>query len=108
MIYPDYEFYRTVFCGSEDEDIIMPLIRGAGDILYGAVQNDIFSREEQCGFFRAVCAQAEYMAEHEGFSSVKIGDFSAQYGRTDAICPRAAAILERVGLLFRGNIITGR
>lgn len=107
LIYPDYDFYRVVFCGEADEDIIMPFIRTAGDIIGGAVLNDYFSREEQSELFRAVCAQAEYMADNEGFSSVKLGDFSAEYPNTPAVCPRAAAILEGAGLLFRGGVMLG-
>lgn len=104
MNYPDYEFYRTVFGGAEEEDVIMPFIRCAADILGGAVLNSYYSREEQREFFRAVCAQGEYIAENEGFSSVKIGDFSAEYAGSDTVCQRAVAILERAGLLFRGDV----
>ncbi|MGN0637712.1 MAG: hypothetical protein ACI4J0_05030 [Huintestinicola sp.] len=104
MIYPDYEFYRSVFGGAEEEEVIMPFIRCAADILGGYVLNDHFSREEQVEFFRAVCAQAEFISENEGFSSVKIGDISAEYADAGAICPRAAAILERAGHLFRGDV----
>ena len=107
MIYPDYDFYRAVFCGEADEDIIMPFIRAAGDIIDGAVLNDYFSREQQSELFRAVCAQAEFMADNEGFSSVKLGDFSAEYKDNPDVCPRAAAILERTGLLFRGGVMLG-
>lgn len=104
MIYPDYEFYRVVYGGAEDEEVIMPFIRCAADVLGSVAQNSYFSREEQNEFFRAVCAQAEFMCENEGFSSVKIGDFSAEYAESGKICQRAFAILERSGLLFRGNV----
>lgn len=104
MKYPDYEFYRVVFCGSEDEDIIMPFIRAAGDILRGAAARVDFSEMEEAEFFRAVCAQAEYMEANEGFSSVKLGDFSAELSGSFIICPRAMAIIEAAGLLFRGGV----
>lgn len=104
MIFPDYDFYRTVYGGSEEEEVIMPFIRCAADIIGGVVQNSYFSKEEQTELFRAVCAQAEFMSENEGFSSVKIGDFSAEYAAAGAICQRASAILEKSGLLFRGDV----
>lgn len=104
MIFPDYDFYRTVFGGGEEEEVIMPFIRCAADILGGVVQNCYFSKEEQTELFRAVCAQAEFISENEGFSSVKIGEFSAEYAASGAICQRASAILEKSGLLFRGDV----
>lgn len=104
MIYPDYEFYKVVFGGAEEEEVIMPFIRCASDILGGVVLNSYFSKEEQEGFFRAVCAEAEFMSENEGFSSVKIGEFSAEYAESGKICQRALAILDRSGLLFRGDV----
>lgn len=30
MTYPDYGFYREVFGGSEEEEVIMPFIRRGG------------------------------------------------------------------------------
>lgn len=104
MIYPDYDFYRTVFGGTEEEEVIMPFIRCAGDVLGGAVVRRELSNDEQAEFFRAVCAQGEFIYENEGFSSVKIGDISAEYAHSGDICLRAAAILERSGLLFRGDV----
>lgn len=104
MIYPDYEFYRTVYGGSEEEEVIMPFIRCAADVLGGVVLNGYFSREEQVEFFRAVCAQGEFISENEVFSSVKIGEFSAEYAESGTICQRAFAILEKSGLLFRGDV----
>ncbi|MCI7768411.1 MAG: hypothetical protein MSJ26_10610 [Oscillospiraceae bacterium] len=108
MKYPDYEFYRVVFCGSEEEDIIMPFIRAAGDILRGQLTTDVLSESDETELFRAVCAQADHMAENEGLSSVKLGDFSAAFSRTSVICPRAMAIIEAAGLIFRGGITIGR
>ncbi|MGN1105231.1 MAG: hypothetical protein ACI4RH_01170 [Huintestinicola sp.] len=104
MIYPDYEFYSVVYGGSEEEEVIMPFIRCAADILGGVVLNSYFSKEEQVELFRAVCAEAEFLCENEGFSSVKIGEFSAEYAESGKVCQRAAAILERSGLLFRGDV----
>lgn len=107
MKYPDYEFYRMVFHGSEKEDIIMPFIRAAGDILRGYVMKDGLSEREESELFGAVCAQAEFMADNEGVSSVKLGDFSAVYAEVSAVCPRALAILEGAGLFFRGGVMLG-
>lgn len=104
MIYPDYDFYRSVFGGMEEEEVIMPFIRCGADVLGGIVLNSYFSKEEQTELFRAICAEAEFLCENEGVSSVKIGDFSAEYAKVGTICPRARAILERAGLLFRGDV----
>lgn len=104
MKYPDYDFYRSVFSGSEEEDIIMPFIREAGDILWGHIAKEDLSEGELSELFRAVCAQGEYLCASEGLSSVKLGDFSAEYLNMKDICPRAIAVLERAGLLFRGNV----
>ena len=37
MTYPDYEFYREIFGGSEEEEVIMPFIRKGADILGGYI-----------------------------------------------------------------------
>lgn len=102
MNYPDYDFYRAVFGGSEEEEVIMPFIRKGADILGSYTADAPLSDDNEREFFRAVCAQGEFMEENEGFSSVKLGDITADYSGRGVICPRAAAILERAGLLFRG------
>ena len=37
MTYPDYGFYREVFGGSEEEEVIIPFIRKGADILGGYI-----------------------------------------------------------------------
>ena len=105
MKYPDYGFYREVFGGSEEEEVIMPFIRKGADILGGYIMGCELSDNDETEFFRAVCAQGEFMEENEGFSSVKLGDMTASYEKRGGICPRAAAILEKAGLLFRGVMV---
>lgn len=101
MSCPDYGFYREVFGGRCEEDIIMPFISAAYDILSAAAPEGENMNSEI--FYGAVCAQAEYSLESEGLSSVKLGDFSASYSDRAVISPRAVAILEKEGLLFRGG-----
>ena len=79
----------------------MPFISAAYDILSAASPEGENMNSEI--FYRAVCAQAEYSLESEGISSVKLGDFSASYSDRTVISPRAVAILEKDGLLFRGD-----
>ena len=101
MSCPDYGFYREAFGGRCEEDIIMPFISAAYDILSAAAPEGENMNSEI--FYGAVCAQAEYSLESEGISSVKLGDFSASYSDRTVISPRAVAILEKDGLLFRGD-----
>lgn len=111
-MYPDYSFYKDVYKGGEDEEIIMPFIREGTDILCSLVLKNGLDETEQNALFSAACAQAEYaVKKSDGFSSARLGDFSYKVSSAETgdfkklIAPRAAAILEKAGLLFRGEVI---
>ncbi len=50
MTYPDYGFYREVFGGSEEEEVIMPFIRKGADILGGYIMGCELSDNDDTEF----------------------------------------------------------
>lgn len=110
----DFDYYRNIFEGSSEEERISPFLSAAERIIWGAVSLAELSERENSAFSEAVCVQAEYMErlkDSEGYSSVKLGDFSVSRNASSNesscdICAEAAAVLDRAGLYYRGGVLT--
>lgn len=103
----DYDFYSVNFGGKMSESVISPYLIKAGDILISSVCCEDISGTQTDEFKRAVCIQAEYMAEGRGGDfSAKLGDFSVSGNDSGGkiICNEAMAILINNGMFFRGGV----
>lgn len=106
----DIAYYSDVFGGSFGEDIISPLLSEARERICGRICAVSLTEGQREGFMRAVCVQAEYMAQtgrfsvEKGASSIRLGDFSMSEsgGTAKLTCAAAEDILENCGLLYRG------
>ncbi len=110
----DFEYYRDIFGGGLEEDIISPFFASAERIVMGAVLPEVFSVGENTALKTAVCVQAEYTERLRGgtagYPSVRLGDFSMggydgisfEKALSSELCDEAAAVLDRAGLFYRG------
>lgn len=121
-----YEFYSKTYFGKRTEAEITPFLKIADIDVENALVNRELSADEENSCRYASCLQADEYALLDsygfsdginGYSSVKLGDFSiSRSGSSSSVpsdggdidsgrlCERAAAYLERHGLLYRGGV----
>lgn len=103
-----YEFYRDRFKGAYEENEISSALKSAISIIYGCLCFAPVTEKQEYSLKQAICFQAEYLLDNEGYSSFSLGDFSVNgknQGDANGICLASALILEKSGLTFRGGII---
>lgn len=103
-----YSYYCDSYGGTMAEEIIVPLLEKAADIIGGMIYEKEYSKRESEAIAKAVCIEAEELAAtgNGGYSSLRLGDFavSGNASKTSVICTRALAVLDREGLFYRGGI----
>lgn len=105
----DFAYYRDIYGGKGEEAVMAPLLASAERVVRGHMVGEPSGSGENA-YKTAVCVQAEFLDRAEscgGYSSVKIGSFSASgASRGDrfsaALCAEAAAVLDSAGLFYRG------
>ncbi len=97
MIVLDYEYYRDEYGGMRGEEI-EPYLKSSMTLICGCVSG---YDEETMKY--AACIQADHEMD-ERYSSVKLGDFSAdmKQGNEGLICAAARMYLDGSGLMYRG------
>lgn len=93
MAYVDFEYYKNIFKGSLDEEVVSRLLEEASDqvdrLTYGRIRRKGFenlTEYQQVLVKKAVCYQAEFLANYGDYlssplSGFSIGDVSLSFGK---------------------------